>query len=60
MARQTTSLTATQIKNAKPREKKYKLFDGGGLFLQINSNGSKLWRLKYRMNGSNSKCSKFI
>lgn len=51
MARLTTSLTATQIKNTKPKEKKYKLSDGGGLFLQINSNGSKLWRLKYRIEG---------
>jgi integrase len=50
MARQTVPLTATQIKNAKAKEKKYKLSDGGGLFLQINSNGSKLWRLKYRLN----------
>ncbi|MGK0255787.1 MAG: integrase [Arcobacteraceae bacterium] len=51
MARQTLSLTATQIKNTKPKEKKYKLSDGGGLFLQINTNGSKLWRLKYRIHG---------
>jgi len=51
MARQTASLTATQIKNAKPKEKKYKLSDGGGLFLLINPNGSKLWRLKYRLDG---------
>lgn len=50
MARQTTSLTATQIKSAKPKEKKYKLSDGRGLFLQVNPNGSKLWRLKYRFN----------
>ncbi len=50
MARQTVPLTATQIKNSKPQEKKYKLSDGGGLFLQINPNGSKFWRLKYRLN----------
>ncbi|MFY9074092.1 tyrosine-type recombinase/integrase [Malaciobacter mytili] len=50
MARQTKPLTAIEIKNAKPKEKKYKLSDGGGLFLQINPNGSKLWRLNYRFN----------
>jgi integrase len=50
MARQTKPLTAKEIKAAKPKAKKYKLSDGGGLFLQINSNGSKLWRLNYRFN----------
>ncbi len=51
MARLTTPLSDTQLKNAKPKEKKYKLSDGGGLFMQINPNGSKLWRLSYRING---------
>lgn len=51
MARLTTPLTATEIKNAKPKEKKYKLSDGRGLSLLIQPNGSKLWRLKYRFNG---------
>ncbi len=41
-------LTDTQIRNAKPTARAYKLFDGGGLHLVINPNGSKLWRLKYR------------
>lgn len=41
-------LTALAIKNAAPQPKAYKLFDGGGLHLVINPNGSKLWRLKYR------------
>jgi hypothetical protein len=27
------------------------LFDGGGLFLLVMPNGSKLWRLKYRFGG---------
>ena len=45
------SLTDTAIKNAKPKEKPYKLFDGGGLFLLVNPVGSKLWRLKYRIGG---------
>ncbi len=44
-------LTALQIKSAAPREKPYKLFDGGGLYLLVNPNGSKLWRLKYRYLG---------
>jgi|SRR5579859_1798697 len=44
------SLTDTAARNAKPREKPYKLSDGHGLYLQIEPNGSKLWRLKYRFN----------
>lgn len=44
-------LTNTICKNAKPKDKPYKLFDGKGLFLQINPNGSKYWRLKYRVAG---------
>ena len=47
MARTIKPLTAKRVETAKPKEKKYKLSDGGGLFLQINSNGSKLWRLQY-------------
>ena len=41
-------LTDTAIKNTKPKDKPQKLFDGGGLFLQIAPNGGKWWRLKYR------------
>ena len=48
MSRLVTPLTSVQIKNAKPKEKAYKLFDGGGLFLQVMPTGSKLWRMKYR------------
>ncbi len=40
-------LTDKACKNAKPEEKSYKRFDGGGLFLEIMPNGSKLWRQKY-------------
>lgn len=31
-----------------PSPKPYKLADGGGLFLLVNPNGGKWWRLKYR------------
>ncbi len=50
MARITVPLTNTEIKSAKPKEKDYKLFDGGGLFLLVASTGGKRWRLKYRFN----------
>jgi len=44
-------LTDTAIRNAKPGEKPYKLSDEKGLFLLINPNGSKWWRLKFRVGG---------
>lgn len=42
-----STLFATTIANAKPRERPYKMFDGGGLHLFVKPNGSKLWRLNY-------------
>lgn len=45
------SLTDTAIRNLKPKEKPYKLSDGGGLFLKITPEGSRLWRLAYRYAG---------
>jgi integrase len=47
MARQTTPLTATQIKEAKPKAKEYYLVDGQGLKLRIKPNGSKSWLFNY-------------
>jgi hypothetical protein len=38
---------ATAVKQAKPKDKPYKLADGGGLYLHVKSNG-KYWRYKYR------------
>ena len=43
--------TAAAIQAAKPRQKAYKLFDQGGLFLLVHPNGGRYWRLKYRMHG---------
>jgi integrase len=44
-------LTDVQIKGAKPKEKPYKLSDGGWLYLLVNPIGSKLWRMAYRFDG---------
>lgn len=46
------ALSDAAIRNAKPDERAYKLADGGGLYLLVNPNGSRLWRLKYRFAGS--------
>jgi len=47
MARTTTGLTATQIKQAKLKDKDYKLSDGGGLYLLVTKRNTKLWRMKF-------------
>jgi len=46
------SLTDTRIRQAKPKTKPYKLTDGDGLVLLVQSNGSKLWRRRLRVNGT--------
>ena len=43
-----SALSEFKISKAKKREKPYKLSDGGGLFLLVKPNGSKLWQQKYR------------
>jgi len=44
-------LTARQVETSKPKEKAYKLSDGGGMYLEVAPNGSKYWRMKYRYAG---------
>jgi integrase len=45
------ALTNTQIKNAKPKDKQYKLSDQGGLSLIVRPTGSKAWKYDYRLDG---------
>jgi len=45
------ALTDTAIRNAKPAAKPHRMFDGGGLYLEVSIQGTKLWRLKYRVGG---------
>ena len=44
-------LSDTACKNAKPKEKPFKLADEKGMFLLVNPNGSKYFRFKYRFAG---------
>lgn len=48
----TMALTDTEIRRSKPAEKPYKLSDGGGLHLLVTPSGSRLWRWKYRFQGT--------
>jgi integrase len=51
------SLTNTAIKNAKPSEKPYKVFDERGLYLEVAPKGGKWWRFKYRFSGKEKRLS---
>ncbi|MBN9539953.1 MAG: integrase [Alphaproteobacteria bacterium 65-37] len=42
------SLSDLACKNAKPKDKPYRLADGDGLYLLVQKSGSKLWQLRYR------------
>ena len=44
------ALTDTRVKTAKPKEKPYKLTDGGGMYLLVKPNGSKYWQYRFRLN----------
>lgn len=44
-------LTDAALRNARPADKQFKIFDGEGLHILIMPKGSKLWRLKYRFDG---------
>ena len=45
------ALTDTAVRNAKPKEKPYKLGDSGGLYVIVRPNRAKWWRLKFRFGG---------
>jgi integrase len=45
------ALSDLAVRTAKPGSKAARLFDGGGLYLEVTPAGGKLWRLKYRYGG---------
>ncbi|HXQ30916.1 MAG TPA: Arm DNA-binding domain-containing protein, partial [Steroidobacteraceae bacterium] len=49
------ALSDKAVSNAKAGPKKYRLFDGDGLYLEVSIKGGKYWRLKYRFSGK-EKC----
>lgn len=48
MPKRIMPLSDIQVKNAKPKDKDYKLSDGYGLHLLVTPTGGKLWRFQYR------------
>ncbi len=47
MAKIIKPLTDSQVKQAKPQDKPYKLADGGRLYLYVSKLGAKSWRMDY-------------
>ncbi|MES2818716.1 MAG: integrase arm-type DNA-binding domain-containing protein [Pseudomonadota bacterium] len=47
MSRTTAPLSDSACRSAKPKDRPYKLFDGDGLYLLVQPNGRKGWRLRY-------------
>lgn len=48
MPKRVIPLSDMEIRRAKPGDKTYKLYDGAGLYLEITTHGSKLWKYKFR------------
>ena len=49
------SLNDAKIRSLKPSAKPFKVFDPHGLYLLVNPGGSRLWYLKYHINGKESR-----
>lgn len=47
MAKNKQPLTHTQVNQAKPADKPYKMTDGSGLYLYVSVAGTKSWRIDY-------------
>ena len=50
-------LTDSAIRTAKPPHKTRKMFDGGGLYIELTPQGGKRWRFKYRFDGKEKRIS---
>ncbi|WP_036267863.1 tyrosine-type recombinase/integrase [Methylocaldum szegediense] len=50
-------LTDNTIRNAKPHQKPVRLYDSGGLYLEVAPSGGKWWRFKYRFDGKEKRIS---
>src|ERR1022692_998058 len=50
-------LTAKTIDNTKPRAAPARLWDAGGLYVEVSPSGGKWWRWKYRFDGKEKRVS---
>jgi hypothetical protein len=51
------ALKDLELRRLKPRDRVYKVGDEHGLYIEVHPNGSKLWRLKYRHLGRDTRIS---
>lgn len=51
------TLTQTQIKDIQPGERTQRLYDGGGLYLEVSPTGGRWWRFKYQHSGKEKRVS---
>lgn len=42
------ALTDAKLRSLKAKDKAYRVYDSGGLYVQVTVSGSRLWRFKYR------------
>ena len=45
------AITDTKLQRLQPRERPYQLADGGGLYVEVQPSGKKVWRMQYRLGG---------
>ncbi|PPE73066.1 integrase [Solimonas fluminis] len=55
--RRIRELTDRECREARPREKLYKMFDGRGLYLEVGPSGRKAWWLKFLVGKKDSRVS---
>ncbi len=48
-------LSDTRIRALKPKAQRYEVADDGGLFIEVQPSGAKVWRYRYRLNGRREK-----
>src|SRR6266853_435405 len=53
----TLPLTDAAVRTAKPGPKAFKMYDAGGLYLEVSPSGGKWWRWKYRYGGREKRLS---
>ncbi|MHB1791281.1 MAG: Arm DNA-binding domain-containing protein [Acidiferrobacteraceae bacterium] len=49
------ALTDTKPQRLQAREQRYQLADGGGLYLEVQPTGKRVWHMQYRLGGRGSK-----
>lgn len=49
------AISEVKLRNLKPKDKAYQESDGGGLFVEVLTSGSKIWRLRYRLSNKQEK-----